>query len=968
MVRCVAFVCLSLLIAEGLTAAGTGVGTGSSRKQLPLDAVPNVVLKSRENSTYLNDRLIVKLMPGAGIEDVLAGSPLSVANIRPMFRRQMIERNTTSIDLSRFYVVTFGSSVDAFSVAEELSGLHAVQYAEPWYTYPLDVDPPNDPQFASQYGLTKIQAPQAWDVSQGDTNVVIGIVDTGVEVNHPDLSGNIWHNPGEVGLDGSSNDKRTNGVDDDANGFVDDWQGWDFAGADYNNPIEDNNPSPVGSNTEHGTHVAGIASATTNNLVGVAGTGFKCRLLAIKTSADNDTRGPGGTAYLIAGYEGVAYAAFMGADVMNCSWGGSGGSQTEQEVINYATQVGTLVVAAAGNSGSSSSHYPSAYNNVISVVATNSSDVKAGFSNYGRTVDVCAPGVSILSTIYPSTYTSGYSGTSMASPFAAGVAGLVKAVNPGYGALQVGEQVRVTSDNIDASNPSFVGLIGKGRINAFKALTTTSPSIRSSRLVIRDSVSGNNNGVPEPNETLDIYLTFTNYLAASTNASVTLSVTGAGLTVTQGVFAIGVLNTSDTLRNTGTSLRVQLASNVAPGLVAQAKLTYTDGTYSDFEYFSFVVNPTYQSHNVNLVVATMANNGRLGFNDFPNNLQGRGFIYPAATDSNHLFEGGIIIGTSSTRVVNNVRNPGGTQDNDFLARQIYQMQAPGIVSNQDGSTVYSDSSAPVGNRIGIKLNQYSYAYSSPDNDDYVITRYDITNLTATPITGLYIGQFYDWDIANYNANRTGLDVSRSLSYAWDNSNAVRPYMGVRALDTLIGARGLINAGGIVLDRAAKWGWISGGTGTASVGPGDIHSVISTGPINIGVGETKLAGFAILAGANLAALQANADFAKTKWLEILSTVSVREEGGVTPERFALFQNYPNPFNPETRINYHLAQSGLVTLKVFDVLGREVAILVDQRQDAGQYSAAFDGKALTSGVYYYQLKAGSFSQTNKMLLIK
>ncbi len=959
--------CVSLLLSDALEAAGVG----RAKKELPLDHVPNVVLKSRENSTYLHDRLIIKLMPGANMEEVLSAATMSVTSVRPMFKRQMIERNTTSVDLSRFYVVTFSSSEDAFSLAEQVSELSAVQYAEPWFTYAVEVEPaftPNDPQFGSQYGLAKIQAAQAWDISQGDTNVVIGIVDTGVEVNHPDLTGNIWHNPGEVGLDGSSNDKRTNGIDDDGNGFVDDWQGWDFAGADYNNPIDDNNPSPVGSNTEHGTHVAGIASATTNNSLGVAGTGFNCRLLAIKTSADNDFRGPGGTAYLIAGYEGVAYAAFMGADVMNCSWGGSGGSQTEQEIINYATQLGTLVVAAAGNSGSSSPHYPSAYNYVISVVATNSSDVKAGFSNYGRTVDVCAPGVSILSTIYPSTYTSGYSGTSMASPFAAGVAGLVKAVNPGYSALQVGEQVRVTSDNIDASNPSFIGLIGKGRINAFKALSTSSPSLRSSRLVIRDSVSGNNNGVPEPNEILDIYLTFTNYLAASTNASVTLTVTGAGVTVTQPTFTIGALNTLDTVRNTGISLRVQLASNVAPGLIAQAKLTYTDGAYSDFEYFSFVVNPTYQSHNVNLVVATMANNGRIGFNDFPNNTQGRGYIYPANSDSNHLFEGGIIIGTSATRVVNNVRNPGGTQDNDFLARQIYQMQSPGIVSNQDGSTVYSDSSAPVGNRLGIKINQYSYAYSSPDNDDYVITRYDITNLTASPINGLYIGQFHDWDIANYNGNRTGLDAGRSLSYAWDNTNAARPYIGVRALDTLTGARGLLNNGSIVLDRAAKWGWISGGTATASVGPGDIHSVISTGPINIGVGETKRTGFAIIAAPNLATLQANADYAKAKWLEILSTVSVREEVGVTPMQFGLSQNYPNPFNPETRISYDIARGELVTLKVFDVLGREVATLVNQRQDAGRYSVGFDGKGLTSGVYYYQLQAGSFTQTNKMLLIK
>lgn len=962
---------IAVLFTTNFVLAAAGMGTPRVKKSLPLDAVPNVVLKTRENSEYLANRLIVKLMPGVQIGDI--ASPLeaySVSTMRPMFSQQMIERNTADVDLSRFYVVTYISPIDAFSAAEEISALDNVQYAEPSYIYKMDADPlftPNDPQYGSQGGLAKIQAGAAWDITQGDTSVVIGIVDSGVEVGHPDLSGNIWHNPGEVGLDGSSNDRRTNGIDDDNNGYVDDWQGWDFAGADYNNLVADNNPSPTAGNNAHGTHVAGIASASTDNAVGVAGTGFKCRLLPIKTAADNDTRGAGGTGYILTGYEGIAYAAFMGADVMNCSWGGSGGSQTEQEVINYATQLGTLVVAAAGNGGSSALHYPSAYDNVISVAATNNSDVKASFSNYGTTIDVSAPGVSILSTIFPSSYTNGYSGTSMSSPYVAGTAALVKTANPSFTPVQVGEKVRVTSDNIDGVNPGFVGQLGKGRINAFKALTVSSPAVRAGRLLLRDSVSGNNNGVPEPNETIDVYFTFTNYLDATTNASAALTVTGAGLTVTQGAFNIGALATLDTIRNLGTSFRIQLAGNVAPGLVAQVKLTITDGSYSDVQYFTVVINPTYQNHNVNEVTTTMTNNGRIGFNNFPTNTQGVGFIYPLG-GANHLFEGGIIIGYSATRVVSDIRNTGGTQDNDFLSRQIYAMQAPGIISNQDGSTVYSDSSAPVGNRLGIKVNQYSYAFSSPDNDDYVVVRYDITNISVATISNVYIGQFYDWDIANYNTNRTGFDASRSLAYAWDNGTPTAPYVGLRALDTVAGARGLINSA-TNPDRASKFAWISGGTGTTAVGPNDIHSVISEGPFTIPAGGSVRAGFALIAGTDLVTLQANADFAKAKWAEILSIItSVRDEEAGIPENFALLQNYPNPFNPATIINYQQPTSNWVTLKVYDVLGKEVATLVNEKQEAGVYNVSFDGTRLSSGVYYYQIKAGTFSQTNRMLLLK
>ncbi|MFN0156515.1 MAG: S8 family serine peptidase [Bacteroidota bacterium] len=941
------------------------------KKSLPLDAVPGAQLKTRENSEYLSNRIIVKLMPHTSINEITAALPeLSIVSARQMFPAEMIDRNSTDVDLSRFYIVSYSSPHDAFSIAEELSAFPTIQYAEPSFIYPLTVDPsftPNDPSYGSQYGLTKIQAPQAWDITQGDTSVVIGIVDSGVEVNHPDLVGNIWQNPGENGLDIGGNDKRANGTDDDGNGFVDDWRGWDFGGVDYNNVVSDNNPSPVGANTEHGTHVAGIASASTNNSIGVAGTGFKCKLLAIKTSADNDTRGPGGTAYIISGYEGIAYAAFMGADVMNCSWGGSGGSQAEQEIINYATQLGTLVVAAAGNGNTSALHYPSAYANVISVAATNSSDIRSSYSNYGTTIDVCAPGDGIMSTIFPGTYTNFYSGTSMASPFVAGTAGLVKAFNPGFTATQVGEKVRVTAENIDGINPSFAGQLGKGRINAFRALTVNLPAVRARAMVVRDSANGNNNGVPEPSEILDLYFTFQNYLSPTTNASATITTTASGLTITNGTVSLGALGTLDTLRNTSTPYRIQLSPTVTPGLAATVRLTVTDGSYSDVQFFTVVINPTYQSHNANGVKVTMTNNGRIGYNDFPNNTQGLGFRY-ALPDTNHLFEGGLIIGTSATKLVNNIRNAGGTQDNDFLSRQIYSLQSPGVISNQDGSTVFSDSSAPLANRIGIRVNQYSYVYSSPTDEDYIIVRYDIRNLTAAAITNLHIGQFFDWDVFNYGANRTGYDATRSLAYAWDNSNATRPYIGMRALDSAAGVRGLVNTTGIVLDRAAKWGWISGGTASASVGPADIHNAIGSGPFSIASATTRTVGFALLGGSNLADLQANADAARQKWNEILSTVSVGEDGQELPATFALQQNYPNPFNPSTMINYQLATNDVVSLKVYDILGREVATLIDGKQNAGNHRVEFNGGRLGSGVYFYRLIAGEFTAVKKMILTK
>jgi hypothetical protein len=760
-------------------------------------------------------------------------------------------------------------------------------------------------------------------------------------------------------------DKRTNGIDDDGNGYMDDWQGWDFGGADYNTIVPDNDPNPTGTNNAHGTHVAGIASASTDNAVGVAGTGFKCRLLAIKTAADNDYRGPGGVGYIISGTQGIAYAAAMGADVMNCSWGGGGGSQVEQDIINWATGQGTLVVAAAGNSNSNAPFYPAAYHNVISVAATGSTDLRASYSNYGYTVDVSAPGDAVYSTYYPGTYATLW-GTSMASPHAAGTAALIRAANPGLFPVQVGEQLRVTSDNINGANPAYVDLLGKGRINAFRALSEDSPSLRGSDLGVFDG-SGNNNGIPEPGEEIDLEFTFTNFLSPTANASVTVTETSPYLTVTNASYTVGILGTMEVVRNTDDPFQISIASNVPAGHVATLKLLMEDGTYSDYQWFTIIINPTFQSHDINDVHVTMTNNGRIGYNDFSTNLQGVGFLYPA-TSLSHIFEGGLIIGTSSTRLVNNIRvTDQSSQDNDFLSRTIYQLETPGGISNQDGSTWFSDSLAPVTNRIGIRVDQFTYAYSSVEDSDFVIVQYDLTNLTNTAINGLYAGEFFDWDIANFATNRTGFDASRDLAYAWDNATPDAPHIGVRAFEGAASVRGIANAPGIPMDRAAKWGWISGGTAQSAAGPADIFFIISSGPYDLEPGETVRAGFGLIGGADLPGLQEHADEALARWEEILALVAVDDEVNPAPQTFSLEQNFPNPFNPTTSIVYHLADESFVTVRVYDILGQEVATLVEGTGTRGTHRVLFDASGIPSGVYFYRLQAGAYSETRKLMLI-
>jgi serine protease len=187
-------------------------------------------------------------------------------------------------EFSRIYELAVPSPMSIPTMIQELKKNPAVEYAEPKYVHHLDFIP-NDPLWSTLWHLIKIKADQAWDVTQGDATVVIGIVDSGTDYNHVDLAANIWTNPGETGLDAQGHDKRFNGIDDDNNGYVDDWRGWDFVGANATVFKGDNDPNPYNGNP-HGTHTAGIASAVANNGVGVAGIGFKTKLMITKHGVD----------------------------------------------------------------------------------------------------------------------------------------------------------------------------------------------------------------------------------------------------------------------------------------------------------------------------------------------------------------------------------------------------------------------------------------------------------------------------------------------------------------------------------------------------------------------------------------------------------------------------------------------------------------------------------------------------------
>lgn len=348
----------------------------------------------------------------------------------------------------RGLVLEVPRGMSAAALSQTLSGLAGVAYAEPdhpvWAAWVAGT--PNDPRFAdgTQWAPGRIQAEGAWEVARAD-GVVIAVVDTGVDLGHEDLAANLWSNPFEI---------PGNGIDDDGNGLVDDVWGWDFVNSDTV-PADDNG---------HGSHCAGIAAAVTDNRTGIAGMAPEARIMAVKVL---DSRGSGSSSVLA---EGIDYAVDSGADVVSLSVGGPVASFALEAALQRATAAGVLVVAAAGNEGEAVL-YPAAYADAMCVGATDPSDARATYSNFGPAMDVVAPGgtsaAPVYSTIRSNSYGTKY-GTSMATPHVAGVVALLLGERPHLSPAALG--LIIGSTAVDLGTIGWDEYYGHGLVQARSAL------------------------------------------------------------------------------------------------------------------------------------------------------------------------------------------------------------------------------------------------------------------------------------------------------------------------------------------------------------------------------------------------------------------------------------------------------------------------------------------------------------------
>lgn len=881
----------------------------------------------------------------------------SVVSQRKMFSQPISSLRTSAlrkpddeVGLGRIYEVKISTSANIEAVINEILADPNVEYAEPRYIHRINYLP-SDPRFPEQTYLPQLHAPQAWDLVRNGSGLIIAIVDSGSELTHPDLAANIYYNTADP----------VNQVDDDGNGKVDDYRGWDFAGDNGFN--EDNNPNVVGSSNDHGVHVSGIASAVTDNGTGVSSIAFNtAKLLIVKAGPDNN-----GTE-ISRGYEGIKYAADMGAHIINCSWGSTSGGGFGRDVVNYAIGKGCLVVAAGGNSNTDVPEYPAAYKGVLAVANVNADKTRASSSNYGPYISISAPGNQVLSTVF-----GGYglsSGSSMSAPIVSSTAALVKAYRPAFNMQQIGELVRVTADNTENENPQFTRQLGKGRVNVLKALTETPPSVRIQNVSEEEKIAANA-GSPD---TLYLYLDLKNFLYPVSNLKLTLSASIPEIKILSSVPNIASIGTLETKTQVG-PFKVIIPKEVPGNSNVDFLLTYAANNYQDFEWFSLTVSKDFINIRTNSIATTITSNGRIGYSS-PSETNGLGFEYRG---EQLLYEAALMIGNSPERVSNNARADNSTTHDHFVKL----VRAYEVIDNADSivaESQFNDRGNPQGLEIAVTHRMTAFK-KSPD-DKYIIAEYEVLNRTNFQLKNVHIGLFTDWDILGGRADATQYIPAERLAYVYDKEVPNAPYAAVKLLNNNAAPAYYPLSFDVQnnplsdeeLTIAEKWETLSSGVQSSGldVSTGvDVSFVSGYGPYSIPANGSVKVAFAFIGGDNLQDIQASAQAAQQKYDKL--NVVIPNEPAVAFN----VEVYPNPLfssNGVSTVRFELPEQGKVTLELFNLMGQRVRTLIPGLgYGKGVHYLKYDFSGgffsdIGSGVYFYRFKYNDQVRTTKISVLK
>ena len=434
--------------------------------------------------------LLIRLTPDAATELDRLQSKSAISTLLTKHNVESQSRvfpiSIRSSNLQRTYLLRFSINAVLSKLKTSFEESNLIEEVTYNYLRPTlaDIIVPDDPQYPEQWSLPLIKLPETWAIEKGNKDVIIAIIDSGIDYRHEDLKEKIWVNPGEI---------PENGLDDDGNGYIDDIHGWDFTDAPNVQAVGDfmdGDNKPI-DETGHGTHVAGIAGAMPDNGIGIAGVAWNCPLMAVRAGL---SFGEGSRMQDDDSAAAIVYATDNGANIINMSWGSSQHSFVIQDAINYAHAHGVVLIGAAGNSKESDSFFPAAYKRVISVASTNQHRHRFHRSNFGASVDIGAPGNAILSTQINNNYRI-LTGTSMAAPHVAGVAALMLSKRPTLTHEEVRQILINTSDDIqqkDSEEPD-PNLVGAGTVNAERALLST--GVMQARIHLPQTNSGGSNSI-----------------------------------------------------------------------------------------------------------------------------------------------------------------------------------------------------------------------------------------------------------------------------------------------------------------------------------------------------------------------------------------------------------------------------------------------------------------------------------------
>ncbi len=850
------------------------------------------------------------------------------------------------------------------------------------------------------WSVKYINAHRVWnELGYTGDGVVVGHIDSGIDLDHPDLINQLWVNPGEI---------PGNGIDDDNNGFIDDVNGWDFGD-------NDNNPNDDGASPGHGTHTAGTVAGDGSNGT-QTGVAPGAKLMACKAFASDGN----GTLGMI--WAAEQYCVENGVRIMTMSLGVPGElpatyMRNERVNFNNIRDAGVLMFNSSGND-----HYnydppiecgltariPAPWNaldttpgNLSGVVAVGGtgyqSNAMYGASSRGPVKwddvdpfndwayspgvgllkpDVSAPGSFVNSTTIGGGYSGNtWSGTSMACPHAAGVAALMLEKNPSLSPAGIDSLMELNS--IDLGTAGKDNNYGSGRIDAFDIVSAT-PTSMSADLVqsgLLPDPSGD--GVLDPGEVASILFELKNVSQVVNAQGVSASlavVANPYVTVVDADADYPDIPMNGGKATNGADVFTLNISPTAPqGYKFTMLLSVSSGLYFErtFETEWYVGLPDWRTHNIGDVYLTVTDQGIIGYMD-QNGTAGDGMGY--LDGGSGLFLGSFWAGTGTSYICNRDFGGNGTETfewevSDSPNGRVRDLGAAS--SDQTYKAIFTDSGHASPKPLVVE--QTSYAFSGMDENDFVILEYKMINEGSSALSALYNGVFCDFDIADSGANEGGTDSSRNLTYMY---SAGGPYFGIALLgdpDTAQNLSLISNPDYVypnsAIDDGIKMRHLRGLITMPTTPSADDYSAVTSSVVSLdGNGGSAIRTYALVYGTTLEELQDNVDAANAA-LNPLSPVS-----NETPVKiFKLAQNHPNPFNPVTNIKFTVASSGHVELAVYDLSGRKVRTLVSETRVAGEHTVTWDGTddaggSAPSGMYFYKYVSGGETTSRKMTLVK